>query len=210
MDETHNESTPQNMPTVDVSADVQDFHNLHPNKKLGVFALILFVFVISIVIGLMMARRATPGTQPTEQTPSQTTQAQQGQTNLRLVPSADSVAVGGTVTVTVMLENTAVQASDIAVNYDPTMFEASSIVNGDVYKDILKSNIDTAKGQVLVNAAVSVSNPQDLRTGAAFSFTLKALKAGAGKVEFDQELTITAKNGINTLGSVEPVTITVR
>lgn len=211
MDENMQQSNPQSQPAS--SAEVQDFHNLHPNRKLAVFGVILFLFVISIVVGIMMARRnsqvADTATGEQGQT-QQTGEVKQGETALKLMVEPAAPSVGDTVRVTVSLSNTAVQATDIAVNYDPKMFTASDIVNGTVYDSILKSNIDVAKGQVLVNSSVSASNPQDLRTGDVFSFTLKTLKAGSGKLEFDQDLTITAKNGINTLGLAEPVSITVK
>lgn len=210
MDENMQQSNPQSQPTS--GADAQDFHDLHPNRKLAIFGIILFFFVISIVVGIMMARRNSQVVDTTDEQ-GQTQQAgevKQGETALKLMVEPATPSVGDTVKVTVSLENTAVQATDIAINYDPKLFTASDIVNGTAYDSILKSNIDVAKGQVLVNSSVSASNPQDLRTGDVFSFTLKTLKAGSGKLEFDQDLTITAKNGINTLGLAEPVSITVK
>jgi hypothetical protein len=208
MEENMQQSNNQNK---NMSSDMQEFHNLHPNKKLTIFALIILVFIASIVFGIMINKRGSKvANTPSETEKTSTGQVKQGETALKMMVDPSSMAVNGTAKVTVMLENTAVQATDIAVNYDPTMFTATDIINGTVYDDILRSNIDTTKGQVLVNAAVSAGNPQDLRTGDVFSFTLKALKSGSGKLEFDQDLTITAKNGINTLGLAEPITITVK
>lgn len=217
MDETQNQSQPMNQDmqsnqpaNAQVTKDIQDFHNLHPNRKLMVFGLILFLFVIAVVGGIMLAQRGSDTTQTdtTNQQQTQNTEVADGQTALSLSASAESVAVGDSVTVTVMLENTPVQATDVAVTYDPTVFEASDIVNGNVYGDILRSEIND--GEVLVSAAVSPSNPQDLRTGELFSFTLTALAAGDGTVSFDDVITITALNGTNTLGAANGVTIAVQ
>lgn len=210
--EEHNEQSNTNNGMNPMSADMQDFHKLHPNKKLAIFGLLLLVFIVAIGFGIMLNKKSSSTTGQPAQTEEGTAsgQVKQGETVLKMMVDPSDLAVNGKAKVTVTLENTAVQASDIAINYDPKMFKASDIINGTVYDDILRSNIDTTNGQILVNAAVSAANPQDLRTGEVFSFTLTALQAGNGNLEFDQDLTITAKNGINTLGLAEPVTVTVK
>ena len=37
-----------------------------------------------------------------------------------------------------------------------------------------------------------------------------ALEAGSATLEFNKDITITANNGVNTLGSAEPVALTIR
>lgn len=187
-----------------INKDVQDFHKLHPNRKLAVFGIILLVFIISILVGVYFSRGSFKfGSQ---QTTESTISNPEGTTNLTLVPSAESVAPGESITVSVMLDGDPVQAVDVAVNFDPALFAASDITNGDVYGDILRESVEN--GQVLVSAAVAPSNPDDLKTGELFSFTLEALDAGSTELSFDTDLTITAINGSNTLQSAQGVTIT--
>ncbi len=186
-----------------INQDVQDFHKLHPNRKLAVFGIILFVFIISILIGVYFSKGSfNIGNETTETT----IENPEGTTNLTLVPSSETVAPGETITVSVMLDGDAVQAVDVAINFDPALFAASEVTNGDVYDDILRQSVEN--GQVLVSAAVSPSNPDALNTGELFSFTLEALDAGSTELTFDTDLTITAKNGTNTLQSAQGVTVT--
>ncbi|OGK15392.1 hypothetical protein A3H80_01550 [Candidatus Roizmanbacteria bacterium RIFCSPLOWO2_02_FULL_37_19] len=189
----------------DVSKDIKDFHKLNPNRKLAILGIFLFVFVSAILIGVYLSKGKTSLPSLQEGTTQQTQEADK--TTLSMTSSATEVAVGDTVTVTVALAQTPVQAVDLVVNFDPTMFKASNVVNGTVYDDILRSEVKD--GQVVVSATVSPSDPTNLKTGDVFTFTLQALKAGKGVLEFDPKLTITAKNGVNTLGTAGGATITV-
>lgn len=183
-----------------VQTDLKDFNKLHPNRKLAIFGIILFVFVVSILVGIYFTQNK--GTLLNE-TPVEEIQAG---TNLSMVTSSDSVAVGETVTVSVLLEGEAVQAVDVAINYDPNVFTATEVTNGNVYESIVREEL--SEGQVSITAAVSPSDPTNFATGELFSFTLEAVGAGSSELQFDPELTITAKNGDNTLQNTQGVTIT--
>lgn len=183
-----------------VQTDIKDFNQLHPNRKLAIFGIILFVFVVSILVGIYFTQNKDGGSNDLVEE-----QIQAG-TNLSMVTSSDTVAVGETVTVTVILEGEAVQAVDAAVNFDPNVFKATEVTNGNVYESIVREDI--SDGQVSITAAVSPSNPTDFATGELFSFTLEAVGAGSSELQFDPELTITAKNGDNTLQNTQGVTIT--
>lgn len=192
----------------DVSKDVTDFHKLQADRKLAIIGILVFVFVFAILIGTYMAKRGgslltIPGKK------SETSQTAQNvdATSLTMAANPAQLSVGGTTIVTVSLSQTPVQAVDVIVNFDPKMFRASNIVNGTVYDDILRSEVDN--GQVIMSGTVSPSDPTNLRTGDVFSFTLEALATGGGALSFDRDLTITAKNGVNTLGSAEGTKITV-
>ena len=189
----------------DVQKDVQEFQNLHPNRKLAVFGIILLVFIISILVGVYFSKGSFNVGQ---QGPEESVTNPEGTTTLTLVPSAEMVETGESITVSVMLDGDPVQAVDIAVNFDPALFAASNIVNGNIYSDIIRESVEN--GQVLVSAAVDPNDPDALTTGELFSFTLEAVEAGSSELTFDSELTITAKNGSNTLQSAQGVTITAK
>jgi hypothetical protein len=195
----------------DISKDMQDFHALHPNNKLAVLGIILVAFIVAFVVGSYinknkgMFNKNNPV--PTEQTqPSGTDTTTR--TVLTMTPSVETMKVGESATISVDLTSNPVQASDVVITFDPKMFRASDIVNGNVYEDLLINKIQT--GRVTVSAAVSPNAPTTMKTGQMFSFKVTALQAGTGTFIFDPKLTITAKNGVNTLGSVQPVTITVQ
>lgn len=192
----------------DAASDMQDFHKLQPDRKLAVIGIMIFVFVFAILVSIYVSKSGGL-TQLTQRVTNPTSQTEQkaDATTLSMTSDVTSLSVGNSATVTVNIANNPVQAVDIAVNFDPNMFTASNIVNGTVYADILRSEI--TDGQVVVSATVSPSDPTDLKTGDVFSFTLEALSAGSGELTFDPELTITAKNGVNTLGTAEGITLTV-
>lgn len=189
-----------------IQTDLKDFNQLHPNRKLAVFGIILFVFILSIFIGVYFSKSRTQTTTETE-TPAPTG-AVTATTGLTLVPSAETVAVGDQIKVSVMLEGEAVQAADVVVKYDPTIFTASTVTNGTAFESIVREEIKD--GTVSITAAVSPTAANDLKTGEVFSFTLTALKAGSTELSFDPELTITAKNGVPTLKNAQSVTVSVQ
>lgn len=185
-----------------VQTDIKDFTNLHPHRKLAVFGIILFVFVLSILIGVYFSRsQSGQSNNPTSQ-PQEVADV----TTLSLVPSAESLAVGETITVSVMIDGEAVQAVDAAVTFDPTVFTASQIRNGSVYDNLVREVVE--EGQVNITAALSSNDLSSLESGELFSFTLEAIAPGTSEISFDPELTITAKNGLNTLQSTQNVVIT--
>lgn len=185
-----------------VQSDIKEFSNLHPHRKLAVFGIILFVFVLSILIGVYFSRSQDSSTE----TPIDQTTSVPDITTLALVPSSESVAVGETIEVSVMLDGEPAQAVDVAVLFDPAVFTASNITNGQVYDSIVRESIED--GVVSITAAVSSNEELDLNTGELFSFTLEAVAPGTSELSFDPDLTITAKNGLNTLQSTQSVVIT--
>lgn len=183
--------------------DIQEFHTLHPNKKIQILGIIAVIFVVSIGLGLYIAGR-TPSNAPT---PDNTTTVQ-GATRLSIVPESIILAKGSSTKVNVVVEGEGSQATDVVITFDPTAVKASDIVNGTVFPDILRSDI--GEKQLVVSAAVDPNNPNDLKTGTLFSFTLEGIAAGTSTLAFDKNVTITATNGVNTLGTVEAVSIKIQ
>ncbi len=186
-----------------VQTDIQDFHTLHPQKKLKVLGIIALIFAVSIGAGLYFAGKSGLSKAPKNDTVA----TAEGTSQLSIAPESLTVAKGATTKVNVKLDGTGSQATDIVITFDPKLVELSDVVNGDVFPDILRSEI--GNGQVIVSAAVDPNTPTDVKTGTVFSFTLKGLTAGNAVLGFEKDLTITATNGVNTLGSAEPVTVTV-
>ncbi len=186
-----------------VQTDIQEFHTLHPQKKLKILAIIAAIFAVSIGAGLYFAGKSGLSKAPK----TETVVTEEGTSQLSIAPESLSVAAGATTKVNVKIGNTGSQATDIVITFDPKLVEMSEVVNGDVFPDILRSEI--GDGQVIVSAAVDPNSPTDVKTGTVFSFTLKGLVAGSAVLGFEKDLTITATNGVNTLGSAEPVTVTV-
>lgn len=186
-----------------IQGDVQQFHTLHPQKKLKALAIIAVIFVVSIAAGLYFANKSNMSKAPQQAAP----ETAEGMSQLTILPEAQTVTKGQTTQVQVLINKTGAQAADVVIDYDPKVVEITNIVNGDVFPDMLRSQIEN--GQVAVSAAVDPNNPTDVKTGTLFSFTLKGLAAGAANLTFNKDLTITATNGVNTLGGTESITITV-
>ena len=128
---------------MDIKSDVQQFHSLHPNKKLAILGIIFIVTISSIFLGVYLNKNNQQQAPATQQ-PSETLPSDQetGSTTLSLSPVATSVQVGEETQVSVLLGKSSVQAVDVVVTFDPTMFEASNIVNGDVYEDMLIKKVE--------------------------------------------------------------------
>jgi Cohesin domain len=188
-----------------VQNDLNEFNQLHPNRKLAIFGIILFVFVLSIVVGVYFSKKSARMNAGTES--PLPTSATAETTALALVPSAETVKVGETVTVSVMLSGEAVQATDIFVNFDPAVFKATAINNGEVYESLIRQTME--KDHVSITAGLNPSATDNMKTGEVFSFTLEAIAKGSSELAFDPELTITAKNGLNSLKGTQNVTVSV-
>ncbi len=182
--------------------DVQQFNQLHPHRKLATFGIILFVFVLSVVIGVYYSKKQSA------QTDTTTTQSESNSTtSLALAPSAEMTKVGETFTVSVLLNGQPVQATDIVITFDKTMFKASNILNGKVFDNLIRQDI--TPGMISVTGAVQATANPEMKTGEVFTFTMEALKKGTSELKFDKNLTITAKNGVNTLSNAQNISIQV-
>ncbi|OGK38045.1 hypothetical protein A3F32_01260 [Candidatus Roizmanbacteria bacterium RIFCSPHIGHO2_12_FULL_42_10] len=197
-----------------LSKDLQDFNKLHPNRKLAVFGLVLFVFVLSILIGMYFSQTNRPGSSNSRA--GSQNQVTQKTTMLALVPSAETVKVGSTVKVSVMLDGEAVPASDIVVTYDPAYFAVADkdIQVGTAFKSLPYKKVQN--GRIAASAIVDLNSPSDVKTGEVLSITLEALKAGSSPLGFDIDTkddvqkTITSRiGGIDTLKSAQGTTITI-
>jgi hypothetical protein len=187
-----------------VQDDIQEFHTLHPQKKLKALSIIAVIFALSIGAGLYFAGQSGLRKAPSDVTKD----TNKGMSQLSIVPESPSIAKGGTTKVSVNMNDTGAQAVDVVITFDPKLVAISEITNGDVFPDILRSEV--VNNQVIVSAAVDPNNPAEVKTGTLFSFTLKGVSVGSAALNFDKDLTITATNGVNTLGMTEPVTITVK
>lgn len=187
-----------------VQNDIQEFHTLHPQKKLKVLSIIAVIFALSVGLGIYFAGKSGLQKAPSDTT----TKSTEGTSQLSIIPETQTLSKNASMKVQVRVEGTGSQATDVVITYDPKLVAISDVVNGDVFPDILRSEIGA--NQVVVSAAVDPNNPSDVKTGTLFTFMLKGVSAGSATLQFDKDLTITATNGVNTLGSANPVTITVK
>lgn len=199
-----------------IQKDMQDFNNLHPNRKLAIFGIILFIFVLSILVGVYFTQ--SKGSMKTDKG-NQNTSAKtaEGTTSLSLVPSTTDVKVGSKVKVSIMLSGEAVPATDIAINYDPAFFALSDadILVGSSFKSIPFKKV--MNGKIIISTLVDLSKPTEVSAGEVASFTLEALKSGSSMLSFDTEAekdvhkTITSRiGGIDTLKTAQGTTITIK
>jgi hypothetical protein len=175
---------------------------LQPNKNIALIGIIFFVFAVSLIMGLLFAQKGKSGMTGSK------TENQLGTTQLVLKPQVISLNKGESTQVAVELTGAPSQAADVVLTFDAKLLKASDIVNGTVFPDILRSEIKD--NQLIVSSAVDPNNPTDLKAGTLFTFTVTAMDSGTATIDFNKDLTITAHTGTNTLGTAEPVTITVR
>ena len=180
------------------SSDINTIKSLPADRKtaLGIFLLVLFV--LGTGLGIMVARNRDTKTDTTvgDATPAP---AESTKTELALNPSTGTLKVGEVLPISVKISKEAVQAVDVVVTYDPAVFSAGNIKPGDFPK-ILRQTI--TPGRIVVSTSVSPDNPTAMTDGIVFTFSLTALKqATTTTVDFDASETITAKSGVNTLGT---------
>ena len=174
-----------------------------PNKNIAIIGIIFFVFAVSLVLGILSAQKNGKATDQNGNEASI-----QGTTQLSIEPQVSNLGKGEGTQVSVTLAGTPSQAADVVITFDPKLVKVSNIINGNVFPDILRSDI--GEGTLTVSSAVDPNNPNNLKTGTLFSFTLQGVNAGAATLDFDKKMTITAKNGTNTLGTAESATVSVR
>ena len=173
-----------------------------PNKNIALIGIVFFVFAVSLIMGLLFAQKSGSNLEKT------TEEAQEGTTQLMIKPQVSTLKPGESTQVSVDLTGTPSQAIDVIITFDATLVKVSDIVNGTIFPDILRNEVK--ESELVVSAAVDPNNPSNLKAGTVFTFTVTALEAGSATLEFNKDITITANNGVNTLGSAEPVALTIR
>lgn len=189
------------------SSDINDFHTLHPNRKLAVFSIILFLFVVSVAAGVYVAKNSNMAGKNNVKVEQQS--PDEAKATMTVVSDKQSLKVGESATVSVMIADRAVQVADVALTFDPTLLKVSAVTNGDVYDEINYQDLKTP-GMILVSSSVNPSSPDELKTGTVLTFQVQALKAGAAELTFNKEKTLAATGGQNFLSTAEGMTITIK
>lgn len=178
-----------------VSSDFKQINGLDSQKKTLLAAFLFVLFVISLLVGANLNKKADNKTG----TDTQQTATIRPKTRLTLTPSTATLKVGTTQKVSVDLLELPVTAADIVISFDPEVYSVSNIQNGTVFDRVLTKKID--KGSLTFSGAVAPEQAFSAEKGTLFTFTIKALKdEGSKTIEFDTQKTITALNGENTLG----------
>lgn len=185
----------------DIKTDLNDFNQLHPNRKLAVFGVFLFLFIVAILVGIYFTafKNGASKTADTEVVNNN------GNAVLTLAPDAETIKVGDTTTVSILIDGEAVPGVDIAIEYDPASVVISNVKNGDVFEDIIyEANED---GLLSLSSAVLDNDPSLLKTGTLFTFDVEALTAGEHELTFNTTYTKASNAGENRLKSATGVTI---
>lgn len=183
-------------------SELSQLKTLDPRRKTALFTIMLSLFVIGFFAGIFFSvgrgKKTSIPFVPEQLLPP--TPTPKPITTLILSPSAKVVSIGEILPVSVVLRGQRVQATDIAINFDPKYFTASDITAGDAFPILLRQNIEA--GKVSVSASLDPENPVEPSSslGEVFTMTLTALSAtDSAIVDFDPQSTITAKDGVNTL-----------
>lgn len=204
---------------MDIQSDINQFHKLPKQKQTMIIALIVILFIASIIVGAYLTKEnemttATP--LPTE-TQTQPTAPSKPSTTLMIDPSEIVVSVGKTTSVAVVLSQLPVTASDIYLTYDPSVIAISNLKNGIVFEKQTtikgEATINNDEGIIAYHGSVKpVENAaQSAKTGTIFTFDIKGLK----KIEstaltfMRNNKTKTALAGNNTLGMTNGLIIEV-
>ena len=186
--------------------DLKQVKGLPKERKVILGLLIAILFVVSIIVGAYLSQGKTsllPTGGTNEQAVVPTTKPS---TSLSMTVDNQSLRVGTPSTVSVNLAQLPVSAADIVLTYDPAVLTISNIKNGVVFDRIIRRSIQN--GTVTFSAAVSPEKKDQLTEGTVMSFTVAPLKAGSTTIAFDSAKTITAVNGVNTVGQMSDLTLT--
>jgi hypothetical protein len=180
-----------------LKADWNKLTKLPMERKIILVLLIAVLFTLSIYVGGLLNKQTTEEQAVEQQstTPVETKNI----TDLSLSPDSASMIVGEGKQIDVILSQTPVSVTDISLTYDPTVVQVSNIQNGTVFDRVIRKT--AAAGKITFSAAVSPEKKANLTTGTVFSFTVKGLSAGTTTIGFDIAKTITALNGVNSLGN---------
>lgn len=186
-----------------INKDLKQIKKLALKRKIYILVFLFLLFALAFVGGVFITRYKplppipTPVTTPKPK-PSPILQRR---SKLFLTPASGTLTVGEVLPVSVLISNEPVQAVDVVLLYDPSVFAVSDIKKGDVFPLILRKDI--IPGRVTVSASASPEEPVELKTGEVFSFSLTALAATASaSIDFDAQDTIAAKDGVNRLGKI--------
>ncbi len=187
---------------ISVADDINKFQSLPASKKMMVIAIVAFVFIVSIILGSIVAKNylRNPNSLPDA--------VSADKTNLSLIPASQTVSVGEKFTVNVVLDSVPVTVADIELNYDPKLVRIDSIENGTVFASLFNQKIEDSR--VIFSGAVDLNDRNSLVTGTMATINATALEAGEATISFGSEFTGTAKNGERTLGEATGTTISIK
>jgi hypothetical protein len=134
--------------------------------------------------------------------------------SLSLSPASQSVTVGGSLTVNVMLDTKGAEtdATDAIILYDASKLEATSATLGSLYANKLEENTSIS-GKVILRATSSATSNYS-GSGTFASIVFSGLSAGEANVSFEFTSGSTtdsnvASAGVDILGSVADGTYTI-
>lgn len=192
-----------NQNKMDIKNNVEEIKQLDNQRKGVLFALIFILFVVSIVVGAYLTRN--PSLVPQIQKPQVTLAPS---TSLSMNPGTLNLKVGEKQTVSVDLSTIPVSAIDLGINFDPSVVSISNVTNGEVFDKVIVNKV--AEGKMMYSASVSPDNPTETKEGTVLTFTVTALKpVETTLLDFNLTDTITALNGLNTLGVTTGTNITI-
>lgn len=186
--------------------DISDFTTLSPQVKFLLVVQLIILFILSILVGVLFSPRFTGNVRQNPDAP-ELSQESQATTQLSLEPNDHIMQIGEDVLMNVTMSGAPSTAVDVVLTYDPAVLEISDVTNGEVYEREIYNEITTegGVGKVYFSAAQPLEEDTD---GAVFGFVATAIqKVETSPIEFDLDLTITAENGVNTLGVAQPAEI---
>lgn len=172
------------------------------NRKAIIAAIVITLLILTLLFALKIFQ--TKETVPIiPQPPSSTTRvptvAAKPVTSLALVPAQKTINVGENVPLAVSISGESIQAADIVLLYDPQIFLAESITEGNAFPKFIRKSIEN--GKIIVSVAVDPQAAQKLsNSGTLFTVNFRALgQSDSASIVFDPQETILARGGANYL-----------
>lgn len=178
---------------------------LDSQKKAMIAAFLFVLFIMSMMFGAYLSRGKIQQDTVFQSIPSPT---EKQSTILAFSPATLNLKVGEKQTVAIILSGQTVQAADIVLSFDPTIISISQIQNGSVFERVIRKT--SASGQVVYSGSVKPAQGALQTEGTVMTFTATAKKTGTSTISFDAKKTITALNGVNTVGTITSMTVEIQ
>lgn len=197
-----------------VTDELSSLVKLDIQRKAVLVTLLITLFVIGILISAIIFRKepvvvpkgsANP---PVYTVTGAVSPVVKKTATVSLVSATQTVRVGESTNLSVVLSGEGIQVYDVVLTYDPVVFRAEDIEFDPQFPQHLQQSIES--GKISVSAAVGAQKPPKSATGKLFSLTLTALSPSSGsKVAVAALESQVAKAGENVLGETKDVMFTV-
>lgn len=164
---------------VDLRKDLSELKKMDRQQKLMLTAVFLGMFLLSFAGGVFLQTRQKAIPTPVRTTVQEptVTPTPTPETTFAISPAKQPLTVGDPISVAVQLFGKPADTVAVRLNYDPAVFAADNLENGELFTNVLKEEIE--KGTIRYAASLDLATREATKTGTLFTFELEPLTAAS-------------------------------